>query len=443
MPSLALVAIVALIVINAFFVAAEFALVSVRRGQLRGTAVSARMARRQSEKLDEYLAACQLGITIASLALGALGEPTIAHLVEPLIHSTPLAHVAGVLGSILALLIMTALHITVGEQAPKSFAIGSAATAAKFCALPLEVFHRGLRPLVVLLNNASNAIVRLLGGKPATSHAQQASLEELRQLISGLSDAGQIDRSDVQILSGVFTLDERRARDVMTPRPRVVAVRYGQSVREALEATRDRGHSRFPLIDGDGGLGGVVYGRELTEALLDGQDASPVEALAHEMLVVPHTIALDLLLARMRERRVSISAVVDEYGVLDGVVSIEDIIEEIVGEIWDEDDLASGIRVLGDGRLVCRGDTSLLDLERNGIHVATGFPGAATIAGVITDALDRVARPGDSARVEGLELRVLSIDGGRIKRVLIEGARRPLKPEPIAGGQEGAGRPVE
>src|SRR5215212_5933647 len=139
MPALALIAIAALVLVNGFFVAAEFALVSVRRGQLRGNSLGARLARRQEEKLDEYLSACQLGITIASLALGAIGEPTLAHLVEPLFHSLALAHLAAVTASVIALLAMTALHITIGEQAPKSFAIGSPARVAVFCAVPLEI----------------------------------------------------------------------------------------------------------------------------------------------------------------------------------------------------------------------------------------------------------------------------------------------------------------
>src|SRR5215204_4217875 len=272
MTTLLLFVIAALVLINGFFVAAEFALVSARRGQVRADSLAARLARKQRDKLDEYLSACQLGITIASLALGAIGEPTLAHLIEPLLHSVALAHVAGALATILALLVMTALHITVGEQAPKSFAIGSAAAVAKFCAVPLEAFHRALRPLVVVLNSASNALVRLFGGTPASSHAQQASLEELRQLIGGLTDEGQLDEGDAQLLRGVFTLDERRAGEVMTPRTRLTAVRSGESAREALEKTRDSGHSRFPLLDPSGELLGVVYVRELTEALLDHED---------------------------------------------------------------------------------------------------------------------------------------------------------------------------
>jgi len=420
MTTLFLFAIVALVLVNGFFVAAEFALVSARRGQVRGDSLAARLARRQRDRLDEYLSAAQLGITIASLALGAIGEPTLAHLIEPVLHSIALAHIVGVLGSILALLVMTALHITVGEQAPKSFAIGSAAKVAKFCAVPLEAFHRALRPLVVVLNNASNALVRLFGGTPASSHAQQASLEELRQLIGGLTEEGELDEADAQLLQGVFTLDERRAGEVMSPRTRVTAVREGQTARDALLATRDSGHSRFALLDRTGEqLLGVVYGRELTEALLDDEGGRPVESFRHEPLIVPPTLPLDVLLARMQEQRISICAVVDEYGVLDGVVTVEDILEEIVGEIWDEDDLPSGIRRLTDGRIVCRGDTSLLDLEPYGVHLE-GTLASASIGGVIQDSLGRLARPGDRLRLGSVGARVLSTTGGgRIKRVLL------------------------
>jgi CBS domain containing-hemolysin-like protein len=415
----ALLVIAALVLVNGFFVAAEFALVSVRRGQISGESLAARLARRQQDKLDEYLSACQLGITIASLALGALGEPTLARLIEPVLHSIALAHVAGILGSVLALLVMTTLHITVGEQAPKSFAIGSAGVVAKFCAVPLEVFHRGLRPLVIVLNNASNAIVRLFGGTPASSHAQQASLEELRQLIGGLSDEGQIDRAEAQILQGVFTLDERRAGDVMTPRTRLTSLRAGQTVREALEATRDAGHSRFPLLTVSGDLLGVVYGRELTEALLDQEDDRAVEAYRHEMVIVPETLPLDALLARLQQQRATICAVIDEYGGLTGVVTVEDILEEIVGEIWDEDDMPSSIRLLADGRVVSRGDTSLLDLEEYGVIVEDARGSSVTIGGAIQDALGRLARPGDTVRLGRLRATVLSTDRGRVKRVVL------------------------
>jgi putative hemolysin len=174
------------------------------------------------------------------------------------------------------------------------------------------------------------------------------------------------------------------------------------------------------LLDPSGEqLLGVVYGRELTEALLDEEGGRPVESFRHEPLIVPPTLPLDVLLARMQEQRISICAVVDEYGVLDGVVTVEDILEEIVGEIWDEDDFPSGIRRLADGRIVCRGDTSLLDLEQYGVHLE-GTRASASIGGVIQNSLGRLARPGDRLPVGSVRARVLSTTaGGRIKRVLL------------------------
>jgi CBS domain containing-hemolysin-like protein len=420
---LALAAIAVLVLVNGFFVAAEFALVSSRPQRLQGDSLGVRLTRRQLAKLDEYLSACQLGITIASLALGALGEPTIAHLIEPALESAALSHaVAGVVATVLAILVMTALHITAGEQAPKSFAIGSGERVARVCAVPLELFYRSLKPLVMVLNAASNGLVRLFGGTPASSHAQQASLEELRQLIGGLTAGGELDADEAQILQGVFTLDERRAFDVMTPQTRITAVYSGQTVREALEAVRGAGHSRWPLLDVNRAPLGVVRGRVLTDALLDGRDDERVERFAHEAIVVPGTVKLDDLLTRMRNGRSSLSIVVDEYGLAEGVVTVEDILEEIVGEIWDEDDLSDEtIRVLPDGKVVCRGDVSLLDLAAHGIDLPAR---ENTLAGLLHRLLRRSPRVGERIMVGDVEVRIIAVGGGQLLRALLVPAAR-------------------
>ncbi len=281
MTPLLLLAIVGLVVVNGFFVAAEFALVSVRTERLDGSRAG-KLVARQVAKLDEYLSACQLGITIASLALGALGEPTIARLLEPALGV--FADFGAVMATLLALLIMTALHITAGEQAPKSFAIGSAERVAGLCAYPLQWFYISLRPLVRILNRASNAIVRLFGGTPATSHGDQASLEELRLLIRAASETGKIDRGDSQLLRGVFTLDERTASDVMTPRHRLTTVATGQTIEEALRSTVRSRHSRFPLLAPDDELEGLVISREMTDELLEGSGGLAIESIRHPIV---------------------------------------------------------------------------------------------------------------------------------------------------------------
>jgi CBS domain containing-hemolysin-like protein len=418
LTALALVAIGVLVLANGFFVAAEFALVSVRPERLRPrTSRAAQLVRRQTARLDEYLAACQLGITIASLALGAIGEPTFAHLLEPVLESAALAHAAAITASVLALLIMTALHITVGEQAPKSFAIGSAERVAVLVAWPLELFHRTLRPLVGLLNWLSNGLVRLFGGTPATSHGG-ATIEELRHLIGEVTTSGQVDRMDALMLQGVFTLDERRAAEIMTPLSQVTVATDEMTVEEALRAAVGSGHSRLPLVSAeDGRLLGVVFARELSQWVLDGRGGRPVTDLRHDMLVTPHAQRLDLLLRRMREARASITAVLDEYGQLEGVVSVEDVVEEIVGEIEDESDRPRAFRVLRNGDVICAGETPLVDLRGQGIDL--GNAESESVGGLVQELLGRIPGPGDEVVTERHRLRVLGMDGRRVTGVRI------------------------
>ena len=420
MTVLALVAIALLLLLNAFFVASEFALVSARPEQ--GQASAGRVGRvraRQRRHLDEYLSACQLGVTIASLALGALGEPTLAHLIRPVLGSAGSAHAVAAVATVLALLLMTALHITIGEQAPKSFAIGSADRVGALCALPLELFYRSLRPLVIALNNASNGLVRMLGGRPATEAGGRATVAELRQMIYAVASTGEVDRAEHRVLQGLFTLDERRAAEIMTPTPRLVTVRADESVEAALRLALPAGHSRLPVLDptSDRRVLGVVFVRDLTAALLDGRGAEPVRALLHEVLITPETQPLDRLLQRLQRARASLAAVLDEYGQLVGIVSIEDIVEEVVGEIHDESDEPGAIRRLPDGRFVCPGETPLADLTAEGIDL--GEAQSESLGGLILERLDAVASPGDVVESAGYRLRVLAVDGHRVARVLI------------------------
>ena len=425
MTTVALLAIVALVLVNGFFVAAEFALVSARPERMTGPETGVRrLVRRQMGSLDEYLAACQLGITIASLALGAIGEPTIANLIEPALGSRLAADAVAVIATIGALLIMTALHITIGEQAPKSFAIGSAERVVVLVAWPLEIFHRSLRPLVRLLNAISNAIVRAFGGRPATEHGG-ATLEELRHLIGGLTASGQVDPADARVLRAFFTLDERRASEVLTPRSRVIAVREQESVGDALEAAVTSGHSRLPMLSDDGELLGVVLARDLSQALLAGGASSPAADHVREMQITPERQTLDVLLGRLRDAHASICAVLDEYGVFLGIVTIEDILEEIVGEIEDESDRPTGVRLLPNGAVVCPGDTPIDDLFDYGIVLESE---AETVGGLVQLELGRVPRPRDTVTTATARLRVQSMDGNRVKRMHITPLDRTAPP---------------
>jgi CBS domain containing-hemolysin-like protein len=422
-----LLIIAALVLVNGFFVAAEFALISARETRLGETRL-ARLVARQREHLDEYLSACQQGITIASLALGALGEPTIAHLLEPTTESAFKAHTAATLATVLALLIMTALHITAGEQAPKSFAIGSAERVAMLCAGPLHVFYLVMRPLVLVLNKVSNGMVRLLGGTPASSHASQASLEELRQIIGSVAEHESLDRTERQMLDGLFTLDERTAADVMTPRHRVCSISPVQTVTEALETTRESGHSRFPVIDDEGNVSGIVMVRELMNAHMDGEGNRAVSSLARDILVAPRAQPLDVVLSRLQKERTSMCAVLDEYGQIDGVVTVEDVIEEVVGEIWDEDDLPTTIEQVDGGALLVEGDLSLTDLISQDIDLTDMAGNFDSVGGLIQNLLGAIAQAGDSVCAGEWNLQVVEVDGHRVSQVRIERCETQAEP---------------
>lgn len=430
MTGIYLVLIVVLVAVNGFFVAAEFALVSIRPDAL--TAPTGRLGglvARQKDQLDAYLAACQVGVTIASLALGALGEPTLAGLIEPVVHSAVAANVAAAIGTVLALLAMTAIHITVGEQAPKSFAIGSPEAVARVVAYPLEAFYRALKPLVLMLNAAANGLVRLVGGVPASEHGHSASLTEVRSLIARLGAGGTVGATDAKVLQGLFTLDERRASEVMTPRPRLATVEEHDTVAVALETALDAGASRLPVLatGNDRRVLGLVNARELTVSLLEGREEDRVSSLMRAPLVTPETQPLDLLLQRMQAARVQIAVVLDEYGQLVGVVTVEDIVEEIVGEIHDEAD-AQEVRELSGGRLVVPGDMYLSDLADRGIDL--GEARSDSIGGLVVESLDKLADRGDVVDRDGYRLRVLAIDGPRILRVLVVPPAPAIPPGP-------------
>jgi CBS domain containing-hemolysin-like protein len=421
-----LIAVAVLVAANGFFVGAEFALVRARRGRIASLAdegkPGARRALHQIDHIDAYLAACQLGITMASLGIGFLGEPAIARLLEPWLGEFLSHTVAVVLAITIAYFIVTFAHITVGEQVPKIWSIVHAERAARMAASPLHWFYVVSHPLTWVVNTASNGMLRLIGTDPkADLHAG----EDVRLLIAESAVGGRLDPREATMLAGVFELHEHQARQVMTPFHAVVSVTSTESVRTALERCLESGHTRIVVVDAQDPdrLVGIAHTNSLVTLVLGGQGDTQVGQAAKSTLVVPETKPLDDLLADLQRDRATLAVVADEYGSPAGIVTVEDIVEEIVGEIADEtDSLASPVRRLANGDWYARGDVSIEDLADYGI----GLPESGdytSVGGLVFDELGRVAVIGDMAHMNGFSIRVESVRGHRITAVRIRDHR--------------------
>ena len=431
MTAFFLVAVVLLVLANGFFVAAEFALVRSRRSRLEeraeaGDAASGR-AVTLLDDLNQYLSACQFGITLASLGIGFLGEPAIARLIEPLFGE--LSHGVAVAISIaIAYILVTTLHITFGEQVPKIFAIVKAESVARRVARPLIWFTAAMRPFISALNAASSGILRALGINPNAEFEEGGSPEELRLLIAQARTGGQLDPGEAGMLQGVFHLHEQEARQVMTPIPAVVTVDLSEDVETALRRCVDTGHTRMVVTEDHNRdrVRGIVHANSLARQLMtEGPDAS-LAPLVKDAPIVPETKPLDDLLADLQRQRSSMAVVIDEYGRVAGIVTVEDIIEEVVGEISDETDPAGAqVRRLADGDWFVRGHVALTDLDDYGLHLEADSDAYNSVGGYVFGVLGRLPKRGDTVQADGYSIRVESVRENRIEAVRIRSRRTP------------------
>ena len=438
MTAFFLVAVVLLVLANGFFVAAEFALVRSRRSRLEeraeaGDAASGR-AVTLLDDLNQYLSACQFGITLASLGIGFLGEPAIARLIEPLFGQ--LSHGVAVAISIaIAYILVTTLHITFGEQVPKIFAIVKAESVARRVARPLIWFTAAMRPFISALNAASSGILRALGINPNAEFEEGGSPEELRLLIAQARTGGQLDPGEAGMLQGVFHLHEQEARQVMTPIPAVVTVDLSEDVETALRRCVDTGHTRMVVTEDHNRdrVRGIVHANSLARQLMtEGPDAS-LAPLVKDAPIVPETKPLDDLLADLQRQRSSMAVVIDEYGRVAGIVTVEDIIEEVVGEISDETDPAGAqVRRLADGDWFVRGHVALTDLDDYGLHLEADSDAYNSVGGYVFGVLGRLPKRGDTVQADGYSIRVESVRENRIEAVRIR-ARRTPSPSAASG----------
>ncbi len=433
-----LFAVVILVALNGFFVAAEFALVSVRKSRIEELVNKGdRRARRvfqALEHLDTYIAATQLGITMASLALGAIGEPAVAHLVDPLFSFLPAnaryftAHGVAVAVSFS---LVTALHIVFGELAPKSVALQKPDGTALFVTGPLNLFLAVFRPVILALNATGNFVTRRLGLETATEHGSVHSVEELELLVHTTREAGEIDEQQEQMVSGVFDFKDTIVRKVMTPRPDITAIDVDTPTDEILRVVSASGHSRLPVYEDNlDNIIGVIHVKDVLHDVADGSMDASVRALMRPALFVPESKRGSFLLAELRRQKIPLAVVRDEYGVVSGVVTIEDLIEEIVGDILDEYDLEEEtLTRVADGVWLVEGSVLLENLSEP-LEVEFPTDEADTIGGFVFSLSGHQPEQGESVEFPPYRLIVEQTDGKRVQKVRIERVDQPSRATP-------------
>jgi CBS domain containing-hemolysin-like protein len=430
--ALLLFAVAVLVLLNAFFVIAEYSLVRARRARLETDAEEgrrgARLALVQIDEIQDYISAIQVGITMTSIGIGAIGEPTVAALLEPLLGNA-LAHgAATVIAVIIAYLLITSAHITVGEIVPKIYAIGHAEAVARIVARPLALWRRAVKPFSFVLTKASGGMLRLLGVNPDEMTEEGGTPDEIRALIAESYTGGKLDAGEASMLRGVFHLHEQEARQVMTPIPAVVTVDVAEPVETALRRCVTSGHTRLVVTEDENQdrVKGIVHANALAQRLLSDGPSASIGSLVRPAPIVPGTKPLDDLLADLKRERTAMAVVVDEYGRTEGIVTVEDIIEEVVGEIDDETDPAGGaVRRLANGEWFVRGHVAVSDLVDYGLELPVDTDAYNSVGGFVFDLLGRLPKRGDTVSADGYSIRVESVRENRIEAVRIRERAAP------------------
>jgi CBS domain containing-hemolysin-like protein len=427
-----------LVLVNAFFVIAEYALVRSRRTRLETMADEgvrgARLALSEIDNIGDYLSTCQVGITLASIAIGALGQPAIAHLLEGAFGGAQADALAVVISVVIAYALITSTQSVIGEIVPKLYTIQHAENLARRVAQPLRFFRALFYPFIVLLNAASYSIVRMLWTDP-TAQADAGTPDEIKRLIVHSQTGGKLDVGEASMLTGVFHLHEQEARNVMTPIPAVVTVDLSDTVETALRRCVETGHSRLVVTEDENQdrVKGIVHVNQLVKLMMAEGMQAHFHRQVREAPLVPETKPLDDLLADLQRERTELAIVIDEYGRTAGIVTIEDIIEEVVGEILDETDPAGGaVRQLANGDWFVRGHVAVSDLEDYGLELPVDTDAYNSVGGFVFAQLGRLPKRGDTISANGFSIRVESVRQNRVEAVRIRQRRR------VSSGREGS-----
>jgi CBS domain containing-hemolysin-like protein len=417
-----------LVALNGLFVAAEFGFVKIRATQVdrlvqEGRA-TARLVKEATRRLDAYLSVCQLGITISSLGLGWIGEPAFAHLLEPLLE--PLGVPEGSRHAIafaLAFGTITFLHVVFGELAPKSVAIARAEGTTLFVAPFMKFFYYLFLPGIYVFNGTANAVVRFFGVPAASESEETHSEEELRIIIEQSARRGVLDTDEQYMLQAVFELEERRAREVMVPRPDVVSLPAGMPLGELFSVTARGNHTRYPVHEDnspDRTVGAVHIGDVMRAVEAEGLEAQvTARELAREVVVVPENRAIDEVLKDLQRQKTEMAIVIDEWGSFEGVLTVEDILEEIVGEIRDVfDEEEPNLQKLTDGSYSVDGSALLTEVNE---VLGSEFESEDfdTVGGLVFGHLGRAPEVGDEIVLDEYTMHVDEVDGTRVARLTV------------------------
>ncbi len=413
-----------LVAVNAFFVAAEFALVAARRTRLASMAKSgdkkAKLAERAIQSLDRYISATQLGITLASLGLGWIGEPAVAQVLERVFRDvpSPLDFLAThTVATVIAFSVITVLHIVLGELAPKALALLYPEGTSRWIITPLMVFTVATNPFIYVLNGAANLVLKAVGVRTPTGHERVHQPDEIMMLVEQSGRSGHLDTGDVKLIRGVFAFSQKVARDVMTPRTDVTGIEADLTVEEAADLVATVGRSRYPVYDDSlDHIVGVVHAKQILANLKESRFKKVKDIVAPDTLFVPGTREVEDLLADMKRLNQHIGIVLDEFGGTAGIVTMEDMLEEIVGHIYDEYDAPDAAATTdGDGTTILGNATIDEVNEEFGFGIATDQH--QTVAGFVFGSLGRLPRVGDTVAVENGRLEVTEMDGKRISQL--------------------------
>lgn len=447
-----IIAVLLLVALNAFFVAAEFALVSVRDTRLEQLIeqgrTGARSVRKLHQNLDEVLNAVQFGITIASLALGWVGEAALAHLLEPALRHVPYASVwAHTIAIVIAFSVITYLHVILGEVVPKTLALQRAERVALAVAGPMDIFMRLASPALRIMTTSARVVLRLFGSHEIREGGVH-SPEELKLIVTASRRFGLIPALQEDMIHRALDLDNVTVREVMVPRPDIFSVPGDLPLDDAFKRVVDEQHSRVPVYDpqrGPEAIIGVLYAKDLmrwmqfrmqrarSDEAIRREPVLLVRHIMREVLVVPETKPLPDLLVDFKRRKKHLAVVVDEFGSTAGVVSVEDVLEQLVGEIEDEYDEAPQA-LIGTGSMTLDGSTNIRDLETQYRLELPRDEGYETLAGFVMTRLQRVPRTGDSFEYENRRYTVKQMDGRRVESVKIE-LIEPKAAEPASAEQ--------